>query len=180
MPSHPHHATAAEPSEGAPPTHPSHTGFNEAALIPIVWVCGPLGIKLHTQEGRVWFMFVWWSGEARVHMVRNHVQHHTQQKHLRLLGILIPGSAVKTYLFLLKQELNLKMGLDKSSFSYCSLPRLRNFPKIRVPMLKKGHHEVTLWYTVETIQNKFIFFGNKTKKSHLAGRYFCLYWENMI
>lgn len=60
----PPHATVAQPSQGAPapPTPclpgrpPSHTGFNEAALIPFVWVCVPLGIKLHTQEGRVWFM----------------------------------------------------------------------------------------------------------------------------
>ena len=64
---------------------PPHTGFNEAALIRIVWVCVPLGIKLHTQEGRVWLMFAWWSGKVRVHMAPNHVQHHSQQKHVMSL-----------------------------------------------------------------------------------------------
>lgn len=37
--------------EHQPPLPPSHTGFNEAALIRIVWVCVPLGIKLHTHRG---------------------------------------------------------------------------------------------------------------------------------
>lgn len=30
-------------------------------------MCVPLGIKLHTQEGRVWFMFVWFSGRVQPH-----------------------------------------------------------------------------------------------------------------
>lgn len=63
-----HQPPPTPPSRVVPP---SHTGFNEAALILIVWVCVPLGIKLHTQEGRVWFMFVWWSGKARVHVSHN-------------------------------------------------------------------------------------------------------------
>lgn len=82
----------------------SQIGFNEASLIPIVWVCVPLGLKLHTQEGRVWFMFAWCSCKARVHMAHNHAQHRTQQKHLQSLP-LVADSAFKTY-FLMKIDLH--------------------------------------------------------------------------
>lgn len=44
----------------------SHTGFNEVALIPIVWVCVPEGIKLHTQEegAMVCICLVVWQGQG--------------------------------------------------------------------------------------------------------------------
>lgn len=44
----------------------SHTGFNEVALIPIVWVCVPEGIKLHTQEegAMVYICLVVWQGQG--------------------------------------------------------------------------------------------------------------------
>lgn len=84
------HAKLTELAEGASthppsqsPTHrpshpPSHTGCNEAALISFVWVCLPLG----------WFMFLWYTGWARVHVARNHTQRHAQH----LQTVMVTGS----------------------------------------------------------------------------------------
>lgn len=57
----------------APPPSPFHSGFNEAALIFVVWVCVPLGIKLRTQEGRGWITYAVWSRGARVHVAPRHM-----------------------------------------------------------------------------------------------------------
>lgn len=79
------YAKESELTEGAtaPPTPtpqpPSsiHSGLNEAALIFVVWVCVPLGIKRRTQEGRGWIMYVVWSHRARVHVAPRymHAEH---------------------------------------------------------------------------------------------------------
>lgn len=52
MPSHPSMQKCLNCLKVQPP-HPCHSGFNEAALISVVWVCVPLGIKLHTRGGYV-------------------------------------------------------------------------------------------------------------------------------
>lgn len=57
-------------------------------------------------------MFVWWSAKARVHMEHNHVQRHTQHKHLKALFELRFLSLRPNYLETRKV---LEVGFDNST-----------------------------------------------------------------